>query len=63
MQKFYFKTHCKNAHRYRCLDEHGYRFQKPTGKLLFRIGFTPFMEYQNEIDIHPSGGIAIGYSF
>jgi hypothetical protein len=47
----------------------GYRYQKPTGRLILRIGFTPFFEYQdfnfeyrNFEEFHPSGGLSIGYT-
>ena len=38
----------------------GYRYQKPEGGFLWRIGFTPF--FSNEVFV-PSGGISLGYSF
>lgn len=41
----------------------GYRFQKPNGRLVLRIGFTPFLEYNNYSEFHPSGGISAGYNF
>ena len=41
----------------------GYRFQKPSSRLFLRLGFTPFIEYRNIIDFHPSGGLALGYGF
>ena len=48
----------------------GYRYQKPEGGLLFRIGFTPIipiavLQPGSEFDqkIVPWGGISIGYSF
>lgn len=41
----------------------GYRYQKPNGRLLFRAGFTPFVEILGYNDFHPSGGLAIGYNF
>jgi hypothetical protein len=49
----------------------GYRYQKPAGRLLFRAGFTPFIEYASALEykerrlvaFYPSGGVAIGYSF
>lgn len=41
----------------------GYRYQKPDGRLIVRAGFTPFYEYQDPHGFHPSGGLAVGYSF
>ena len=41
----------------------GYRYQKPDGRLIVRAGFTPFYEYQGGHGFHPSGGLAVGYSF
>jgi hypothetical protein len=49
----------------------GYRYQKPEGRFLFRAGFTPFIEYaaaleykdRRQMELYPSGGLAIGYSF
>lgn len=49
----------------------GYRYQKPDGRLLFRVGFTPFIEYKSALEfgvsrnvfVYPSGGAAIGYNF
>jgi hypothetical protein len=44
----------------------GYRYQKPSGRLLLRIGFTPFYEldrYSHGDKFHPSGGVSIGYAF
>lgn len=46
----------------------GYRFQKPGGGWLFRIGFTPYSSYFNDYTgadhlIQPFGGISVGYSF
>lgn len=42
----------------------GYRYQKPDGRMIFRIGFTPFLEgLSGNYFFHPSGGLAIGYSF
>lgn len=40
----------------------GYRYQKPDGRLIFRVGFTPLYEYEVK-EFHPSGGLTIGYSF
>lgn len=41
-----------------------YRYQKPSGKIMLKAGFTPFFErYGQSYDFHPSGGVAIGYSF
>jgi hypothetical protein len=39
----------------------GYRFQKPTGRILIRAAFTPVMNYDGEF--HPLGGLAFGYNF
>ncbi|MFA5817440.1 MAG: hypothetical protein WC865_17700 [Bacteroidales bacterium] len=41
----------------------GYRYQKPNGRLIIRAGFTPLYEYSNDHAFHPSGGLAVGYSF
>jgi len=41
----------------------GYRYQKPEGHFLFRIGFTPTIEYTETYDFHPLGGLTFGYSF
>jgi hypothetical protein len=41
----------------------GYRFQKPNGRFLMRVGFTPFLEYRDYIDFHPSGALSFGYNF
>ena len=41
----------------------GYRYQKPEGHLVLRAGFTPFMEHGTAHEFHPSGGVAVGYSF
>jgi hypothetical protein len=41
----------------------GYRYQKPQGRLIVRAGFTPIFEYRDFFEIHPSGGVSIGYSF
>ena len=42
----------------------GYRYQKPSGRITYRIGFTPFLEYEQKyFEFHPSGGLAIGYNF
>ena len=42
-----------------------YRYQKPDGRLILRAAFTPFLEGPpfNNYGFHPSGGVAIGYSF
>jgi len=41
----------------------GYRYQKPGGRLMLRVAFTPLLEYSEPKEFHPSGGLAIGYSF
>lgn len=42
----------------------GYRFQKPSGRIILRAAFTPFIEgKQYSYQFHPSGGVAIGYTF
>jgi hypothetical protein len=38
----------------------GYRYQKPDGGFLFRVGFTPLFGSEG---IEPWGGISLGYSF
>jgi hypothetical protein len=43
----------------------GYRYQKPNGRIMLKIGFTPIIEYihlENPI-FYPSGGLALGYCF
>jgi hypothetical protein len=40
----------------------GYRYQKPDGRFIFRVGFTPIYEYEYN-EFHPSGGLTVGYSF
>ena len=48
----------------------GYRYQKPGGRLVFRIAFMPWYEYYKDINtnvveqrIRPWGGLAAGYNF
>ena len=41
----------------------GYRFQKPNGRFIFRVAFTPLVEYGSSLQFHPSAGVAVGYSF
>ena len=47
----------------------GYRFQNPKGRYLFKITFTPFIEYYKDYsnklntEFYPSGGLTFGYSF
>ncbi len=51
----------------------GYRYQKPGSRLLFKIAFTPLIDYWSTvvtenyhdlpIEFHPSGGITLGYNF
>jgi len=41
----------------------GYRFQKPSGRLIFRAAFTPMLEYDSAFEFHPLAGISVGYSF
>ncbi len=43
----------------------GYRYQKPDGRFLLRVAFTPVFEYQNStsLEMHPLGGLAVGYTF
>lgn len=40
----------------------GYRHQKPNGRFIFRIGFTPLFELEGN-DLHPLGGLSLGYNF
>jgi len=40
----------------------GYRYQKPNGRFIFRIGFTPLYELDGN-ELHPLGGVSFGYSF
>ena len=39
----------------------GYRYQKPTGGLIIRAGYTPIIEFYNNF-LH-WGGVSIGYAF
>ena len=43
----------------------GYRYQKPAGRFLIRVAFTPVIEVQNinESGFHPLAGVSFGYSF
>ncbi len=44
----------------------GYRYQKPSGRLILRAAFTPILEIDplgHGDEFHPLGGISIGYSF
>lgn len=43
----------------------GYRYQKPSGGILFRAGLTPFINIGNSEypDYNISGGASIGYAF
>ena len=50
----------------------GYRYQKPEGRMIFRIYYSPFIEYYVDFyhggnigyrDFHHWGGISIGYAF
>ncbi len=51
----------------------GYRYQKPDGRFIWRIGFTPFLQRERggliydptaKLNIfNPWGGLSIGYSF
>lgn len=40
----------------------GYRYQKPDGRFIFRVGITPFFEYDSN-EFHPWGGLTFGYNF
>jgi len=40
----------------------GYRYQKPNGRFIFRIGFTPLYELDGN-ELHPSGELSFGYGF
>ena len=40
----------------------GCRYQKPNGRFIFRIGFTPLYELDGN-EFHPLGGVTFGYSF
>ena len=40
----------------------GYRYQKPSGRFIFRAGFTPLYEYDSK-EFHPLGGLSFGYNF
>jgi hypothetical protein len=50
----------------------GYRYQKPNGRLILGVAFTPLMEVWNVLsvqgvkpyaELHPLGGATIGYAF
>lgn len=42
----------------------GYRYQKPDGRFLFRVAFTPLLDVDaNSCEFHPLGGGTIGYAF
>ncbi len=47
----------------------GYRYQKPEGGFLFRVGATPFLALSGGEDAYPdeglflSGGVSFGYAF
>jgi len=41
----------------------GYRFQKPDGRFILRAGFTPFSNFPIGVEIYPSAGLTVGYSF
>ena len=42
----------------------GYRYQKPNGRFLFRIGFTPFIDTKESSNQFQSwGGLSFGYTF
>ena len=41
----------------------GYRYQKPTGRMQYKILFTPVFAYKYEKEVTPWGGITIGYNF
>lgn len=52
-----------------CSIRLGYKYQKPTGGLFFRVGFTPFIKlktystYETNDIILPLIGLGIGYTF
>lgn len=46
----------------------GYRYQKPDGRFLMKVAFTPLMESlglfnRHSSEFHPLGGITFGYNF
>jgi hypothetical protein len=42
----------------------GYRFQKPQGRFLYQIAFTPVIEWTKTFkEIYPLAGGSVGYSF
>jgi hypothetical protein len=42
----------------------GYRYQLPGRRIILRLGFTPFFEFEDHhYEFHPSGGLAIGFGF
>ncbi|MFA6058014.1 MAG: hypothetical protein WC756_07435 [Taibaiella sp.] len=41
----------------------GYRYQKPNGRMQYKILFTPVIEYEHHNEFTPWGGITIGYNF
>ena len=52
-----------NARYYFYTARLGYRYQKPDSRFLMRLAFTPFFEDFGRYGFHPSGGLAVGYSF
>lgn len=59
------KTESPEENRFHFVPTVGYRYQKPTGGLLFRASFTPFIPLTSESPKHlfPWGGLSIGTSF
>jgi len=48
----------------------GYRFQKPKSRFLLKAAFMPIIDYwdkieqkNNTIELHPSGGLTLGFNF
>ncbi len=41
----------------------GYRYQKPEGRWMFKVLFTPVLEYEQNKEIIPTGGLSLGYNF
>jgi hypothetical protein len=41
----------------------GYRYQKPNGRMQYKVLFTPVLAYEHEKEFIPWGGLTIGYNF
>lgn len=41
----------------------GYRYQKPDGRWLLKVLFTPVLEYENRRELTPTGSLTLGFNF